>query len=647
MLYNYSITPLSENEFEKRAEDIVNQVKSGAVSMPLFKMAMVPEGNPVWDKAGKAVKLYGRYRDRLAKDGVEAGILIQASLGHGYPISHANFQLYEGISDADGTIANHYCPMDKNFLAYFSDVFKTLSKEKPKAIMLDDDFRMLVRPGNGCACPLHMAEFNRRTGLNMTRNELWAHISSHPANDSLTRTFVETQRDSLVEAARVFRAAIDEIDPTIQGINCTSGFFCEAVDYTNKVFAGKGNPTIVRVPNGCYAPYSVREFSDGLVKAAICNSRLKKRGIDIVLAETDTIPFNRYGKSARYLNSHYISSILEGIKGAKHWITRTTAFEPNSGKVYREILAKYNGMHEKLADIADSIKWAGLSATFIEQNDIKPGKLWGYHVHNIIKKNLERMGIPFYLSENSEKVNFIEGKVAKVLTDEKIKELFENSVFADGEAAKTLTERGYGEYLGVEVTDWDLGKASSETFDGTVYQTCTKQKNHKKLTPINSETQALSHIYLSEDGKAKLLAPAVTSFSRGDKLSVVFCGSPTFEFNYKEGFAFLNESRKAQIVELLRLAGALPVYCVGDDEICFKAGFLPDGKMIACVYLLGIDPVEGLNLFIEKAPESITVMQPDGSEKSVEFSACGDGVYNLNLRVETLEPAILFIKFNK
>ena len=403
---------------------------------------------------------------------------------------------------------------------------------------------------------------------------------------------------------------------------------------------------MVRVPNGCYAPYSVREFTKGIINAAICARRLKKRGIDILLAETDTIPFNRYAKSARHLHAHFASSILEGLKGAKHWLTRTSACEPESGKAYRDILAEHHKMYEKLADLSDDIKWVGVSAAFTEQRYMKfVGDVWYNHLHDIIEKNLERMGIPFYLSDEAEKLNFIEGKVAEALSDAELRKMFETSVFCDGLAAQILCERGYGEKLGVRVEEWDLGVCHGETFDGSLDQCCTKQKNMKKLTAINPSTEELSHNYFRKDGYAQLLGPAVTCLDRGEgRLSVVFCGSFTYNFDYMQGFAFLNESRKAQFISLFSRAGALPVYCVGDEEICFKAGILPDGRIMASAFLLGIDPAEGLDLFLEKEPEAITLMLPDGSEAPVSFTEKGNGVYTLDIRLETLYPVILFIE---
>lgn len=653
MLYNYSITPFFEDHFEEQIKGIVADVKSGTYTMPLFMMVLVPEGNPVWDKAGKKAKLYARYRDRLAEEGIEAGILIQASLGHGYPITHAPFQTYDGLFTEDGNCCpdgvqttNSYCPLDKGFLKHFGEVMKTLSKERPKAIMLDDDFRLMLRQGRGCACPLHMAEFNRRTGKNFTKQDLANHLKTHPIDDPLNVVFHEIQRDSMVEAVKVFRAAMDEVDPSIQGINCTSGHICEAVDYTNKFFAGSSNPTMVRVPNGCYAPYSVREFSRGIILAAICSRKLKKRGIEIILAETDTIPFNRYAKSARYLHAHFTSSILEGAKGAKHWLTRTSAFEPESGKAYRDILSRHNKMYERLADLSDDIKWLGVSAAFTEQHFMKlDNDIWFNHFHDVVQKNLERMGIPFYISEEAEKLNFIEGEVAATLTDEELHKMFETSVFCDGYAAQILCKRGFGKYLGVNAEDWDLGTCHGETFNGRLDNCCTGQKDKKKLTVTDPKTETVSHNYFRKDGYAELLAPAVTCLDRGDqKLSVVFCGSFTFNFDYMQGFAFLNETRKAQFVSLFSRAGALPVYLASDDEICMKAGIIKDGRMLVSVYSLGVDPMESLPLCLEKAPESISLMMPDGTEMPLTFTDKGNNIYDINVKVETLYPVILLIK---
>ena len=640
MLYNYSVTPLAEDHFEQRCEEIIKNVESKAIYMPIFSMTLVPEGTPVIDKVSEMARIYAKYRDALEKRGVESGIMVQASLGHGYGIIPNPFQKYVNVKD--GKEAFVCCPEDENFINHFCEVLKTLARQRPKAIMLDDDFRLMIRPGRGCACPLHMKEFNKRTGLNMTQEELTEHIFSHDENDPLTDVFRDTQRDSLIKAATKFREAIDSVDPTIQGINCTSGNVCESVMFTNKIFAGKGNPTIVRVPDGCYAPLSVREFSRGACNSAICISKLKKAGIDIILSETDTIPFNRYAKSASMLHALYSAAILEGAQGAKHWITRMSAFETKSAKAYRDILSKNNGFYEKLSEYSKQIKWVGANVGFVEQEKVRfqDRAIFASGRYSWAVKVFERMGLPFYFAEMGEKATFVDEDVVTVMTDEQIKKLFEGSVFVDGESAKMLVERGYGDLLGVDVADWDLGLVSSECFDMENRSTCTKQKNLKKLTITNSNAKALSFNHL----KFNVLAPAVTTLKRDDgKISVVYCGSRDAECNYIEGFAFLNASRKEQFVELLKEADALPIYCDGDDEICLRAGFVTDGRLLASVCKLGIDPLDSLKVYLAKEPKSIFMLEENGEEQPVEFEALGDNLYEIKQKVETMNPLVMLI----
>ncbi len=645
MLYTYSIMPLDEEHFDEICADVRDQYERGISSCPMFKLTLVPEGDPVWDKIGPACKVYRRFREALAPDGIKTGILIQASLGHAYAITPNPFRKYLNLDSGNEQFV--CCPADEGFLDHFSDVCRQIAAEHPDAIMLDDDFRMGVRPGRGCACSYHMQEFNRRAGTNMTREELYAHIMSHPESDRLTNIFLDTQRDSLVAAATRFREAIDSEDPTIQGINCTSGDACDFVADYCKIFAGKGNPSIVRCANGTYSPLSVRRFSDIMRTAAVRGGKLKNHGVDIVLAETDTVPFNRYAKSARYLHAHYAYSMLEGLKGAKHWITRLSAHEPNSGKAFRDILAKHAKMYEELARISDELSWVGCGSAFIEQS--RPRfhnenfRYW--HENEWIASNIERMGLPFYYTDKAGKALFVEQTVVADMSDEQIETLFEGSVFVDGDSAHLLCERGYGDRLGVLPTDWDKGPISGEYFADKTDCICSSQKRARVLTPTKEGVRELSYNFKWNDGNKNILAPAVTAYEReAGKLSVVYCGVPKADFKYTEGFAFLNETRKEQFVSLLKEAGALPVYCVGDDEVCLRAGTLADGSLFVSAVMLGYDPMDAMTLYLEKAPKAARLLLPDGTYVPVAFEKVGEDTYVFDARVEPMYPAFMVIE---
>ncbi len=644
MQHTYSIIPLEEGHFEEVCEDIRDQYKRGISSCPMFKLTLVPEGDPVWDKVGPACKIYRRYREALAPEGIKTGILVQASLGHAYKIVPNPFRKYVNL--VNGKEEFVCCPSDENFLDHFCDVLRQIAAEHPDAIMLDDDFRMVIRPGRGCTCAYHMQEFNRRAGTNMTRAELYEHIMSHPDNDPLTKIFLETQRDSLIHAATRFREAIDSVDPTIQGINCTSGDACDFVMHYCKIFAGKGNPSIVRCANGTYAPLTNRRFSDTMRMGAIRMGKLKNHGVDIVLAETDTCPFNRYAKSARYLHTHFAFSMLEGMKGAKHWLTRTSAYEPGSGKAYRDILAEHAGMYDELARLSDELSWVGCGSAFIEQDmpTFHNENFRYWHENEWIAAAIERMGLPFYYTDKKNKALFVEADLVNDMTDEQIETLFEGSVFVDGFSAKALCERGYGDRLGVDVSDWPFTCGFSERFDDAHDCLCTGQK-HTHLIEPRKGTRVISHNTTMQDGERVEISAAVTVYEReGGKLSVVFCGTPKSAFHYTEGFSFLNESRKKQMVALLREAGALPVYYVGDNEVCLRAGTLADGSLLVASVILGVDPMDTLTLNLEKAPKSARMLLPDGTYKNVTFTDLGNGTYDFAVRSEAMYAVFLIIE---
>ncbi|MBE6695235.1 MAG: hypothetical protein E7587_02165 [Ruminococcaceae bacterium] len=647
MEHVYSIMPLADDHFDERVADLIDQYKRRITSCPMFVMTLVPEGDPVIDKAEGFSRIYARYRDALAAEGVPSGVLVQSSLGHGGALTPAPFQRMVGFSD--GVTVNSYCPMDKRTVSYLASAIGRIASEHPSVIMLDDDFRVMMRPHEGCACPLHMAAFNERNKTNMTREQLVEYIKAHPrADDPLTASFEWLQREGLVEAVKAIRAEIDAVDPKIQGVNCTSGDECDTVTLTNPIFAGKGNPTVVRVPNGTYSPISTRQFSDTMRRAAVSGAKCRKYGIDFVLAETDTVPFNRYSKNARYLHAHYTYSILEGLRGAKHWITRLRSYEPKSGVAFRDILARHASFYDELARITEGIRFVGAASRFlIQENHVYfPRSIYEYHSNFWVSYALERLGIPFYFTDKPAPATFIESNIVSDMTENEIKEMLEGgSVFATAEAASDLVSRGYGDSVGVEVSSFEDKFPIGESFDGTLAETGTAQKNARRLTVTSPKTEALSYSYRKNGVDIEILSPAVTALCRDDgKYTFVFAGDPKSNFFYAEGFSFLCESRKSQLISLLKRANALPIYAEGDNELCLRAGYLSDGRLLAMLLVIGFDPEEDPVLYLEKAPKRILRLLPDGSYADTEFTPLGDSLYSISATAEPMYPLVLVIE---
>lgn len=643
-MYNYSIMPLDTDHLEAVCEDIRQQYRQGVTDCALFKMTLVPEGNPPIPKAEMMCEQFDQFREILSKDNIPCGMLMQASIGHGYTLD-ALFPFQQYIRLSDGGEEFIACPYDEGFQEYIRHTMEVMASHHPDVIMVDDDFRLInARAGKGCACPLHMAEFNRRSDVPKTREQLWNHVIGDEIEDMKYRDLhIQNQVDSLLASARAMREGIDRVDPTLPGIFCCVGNACEGAVEIATILAGKGNPVIVRVNNGNYTPAGARYFSRSMMRAAKQIAVMNAQGhVDAYLAETDTCPQNRYSTGAQSLHSHFTGTILEGASGAKHWITRLATHEPNSGKAYRKLLAKNTGFYQALSELVPSLRWTGclIPITAVPDYGFKGNSYfstWGLNI-------LERLGLPMYFSPNRDNAVFLDNDVDKEFSDEELLELFKGTVFVDGPAAESLTNRGFSKYLGVTATPWTGERLSGEALyiNGNI---CSAQYIGRKLTPIDDTVVTESMTYHLVGGKErKPLFPGVTVYKNElGGTAVTFCGQTDTPFSYGTAFSFLNESRKLQLIDLMKHYGDLPVYYPGDAEVYLRAAYMPDNSLFCGFFNIGLDPIEEIELVCDREISQVEMLMPDGSRKTCEFEQLGD---TLTVRepAYTLNPVILFLK---
>lgn len=645
MLELYSIVSLNnaDDHLEETCQDIRRQYEDGVASMALVMMTLVPEGIPPIDKAGIYCEKYDRIRNRLSEMGLECGILVQASIGHGWVMDYP-IPFQRCVNLTDGREINVCCPYDENFRSHFKSVMATITRHKPAAIMVDDDFRLIFRDGKGCACPKHMAAFNRLAGTNMTREELYAHTQGTSEEDRrYTELFIETQRDSLVGAARAYREGVDSVDPDMPVSFCTCGNSAEFAAEIAPILAGKGNPVVVRLNNGNYTAPGPRFFTRIMYRAAAQAAVLNGKA-DVLLAETDTCPQNRYSTSAQMMHAHFTGTILEGAAGAKHWITRLSTFEPDSGEAYRRKLAKYRGFYEALAGLYPTLKPVGCRIPVFRT----PGYGFG-SMPSIFESEgwpvcvLERMGLPMYFSAEPGGAVFMDGPADACLTDGEIMELFRGPLFLASDTAQRLNERGFSEYTGVEVRPWTGVNTSGEILPLRM-NSCPAQKKIRELAPLNDSVRAESTVYHLRDGKIREpLFPGVTSYKNPlGGTTYVFSGSPNVPYNIIDAFSFLNESRKLQLIDLLKRVKQLPVYYPGDAEVFLRAYECTDGSLMCALFNLGLDTLEDIPLFTEKSISRVTRLMPDGTRAEIPFRTEDDTTV-INTAAPTLEPVILFL----
>ena len=642
-MHYYSIMRLDLDHIDEYCEDIKAQCESGVSDCALFSMPLVPEGNPPVDKAGLMVEQYKKYKEKLDAMGIRNGILVQCSIGHSYPLGGLfPFTQYENVINGNKEFV--CCPYDDDFCEFFKGVMSTLASAKPDVIMIDDDFRLMHRPGGGCGCPLHMAEFNRLAGTDMTREELMEIMKKEEGvNRPYTDIFVETQKQSLLKAARAMREGIDAVDPSTPGLTCGCGDNEEFFDEIAQIFAGKGQPVVVRLNCGNYLTSSGREFTRTFLRTAAQIAKLKGKA-DVFLDETDTCPQNRYSTSAQVLHAHHVGAVLEGVNGAKHWITRAP-YEPDSGKAYRKILSKYHGMYIALADIVPSLKWRGFRIPVLAKPYHAPTEpVWSPERGGWGVNLIERLGLPMYFSAENNGIACYEGPADRVLSDEQITEFLSGTVILASDAAKRLQDRGFGKYLGVEVREWKGLPPSNEK----IYSNNNNypvQKNVMELVPMNDSVVVESMVQHSKD-KVNFtpLFPGSTVYKNelGGTV-IVFSGTPVSDFNFVQPFSFLCEGRKKQLIKLAVNANELPVYYPDDAEIYLRAADMSDGGLFCSIFNLGLDVLEEIPLITEKEVSSVDMMLPDGTWTSCRFRKENNQII-IETSAQILNPVILILR---
>jgi len=639
----YSITGMNMEHVDEICMDLKRQQEERVSDYAMLMMYFTADGTPPVDKAEFYCKQYDVFREKLDAMGVKHGVLVQATLGHGVePNENHPFQRFHRLMD--GGVRPVCCPYDEGFREYIKNQMRTLAKHHPPVIMIDDDNGIIYR-GKGCCCPLHMKELSRRIGREMTREELWAHTQGDSEEDRYyTKVFIETQGEALVAGVKAMREGIDSVDPTIQGIISTAGNYCEFTEEMAAAFAGQNNPKIVRINNGNYTPAGARFFTMNMLRAATQREILGDK-IDMFLAETDTCPQNRYSTGAQSLHSHMTGTILEGAKGAKHWITRVQAYEPASGEAYRKILGKHRGFYEKLGELVDAMQPVGCR---IPLSTVKDYGMTAESVLKVILSGwaccvLERFGVPLYFSGKTGGAVFFDDDVTWKFTDEEIYECFKGPVFLSAKAAKALNERGFSKYIGVDVRPWE-GKLPNREIIYATDQPAQVQIGVQELVPLYEDVKWDSEvIHIEKLTSKEALFPGSTIFKNPlGGTTFVFSGTPHTEFRYAQAFSFLNESRKKQFVNMLKSVEQIPVYYPGDIDIYMRAGYLPDKSLLCAMFNISLDPLEEITLILDRPAQKIEKLASDGSRVICQFYE-EDGVTHVTETAHILNPVVLII----
>lgn len=214
------------------------------------------------------------------------------------------FTNMRSVSGAE--IKEFMCPKDENFVRFSAAYIKDIAKTGVDIIQFDDDFRYgALSDSPACLCNRHIAEINRITGENSTREELEKHIVSGGKN-KYRDAYLKANGDAFRNYAAEIRKAVDEINPNIRigACACMSSW---DIDGTNaaelaKILAGNTRPFVRLIG----APYwAVSDAWGNGLQDVVELERMESswtRGDNIeIIAEGDVFPRPRTRCPANYL----------------------------------------------------------------------------------------------------------------------------------------------------------------------------------------------------------------------------------------------------------------------------------------------------------------------------------------------------------
>ena len=256
----------------------------------------------VSDEAREAwLDLAAEAHDFYTDNGYECGVWI-STLGYGGALfsntkNEGDLTQIRSVIGKEGGDA--ICPTDPRFVASVIQTIQGLARRGVRMIMLDDDLCLSVRPGIGCACEMHLAEFSRRMGEEITLHDLPERLFTGKTN-RYRRTWLQMQGDTLRGFCHTLRKALDEIDPTVRMGFCAgyTSFDVEGADAIEltHILAGNTKP-FMRFTSAPYWLFSQR-FGQLPLPSMIELVRMQEawaNGHDIELfIECDTYPHDRF-----------------------------------------------------------------------------------------------------------------------------------------------------------------------------------------------------------------------------------------------------------------------------------------------------------------------------------------------------------------
>lgn len=507
--------------------------------------------------------------------GIETAAWI-TTLGFGIPMTHYNKDVAASYTRiralCDRELDDAICPMDPNFCEMTEGIIEDLVRTGINMIMLDDELVLSVRPGIGCVCDRHMAEYCRRLGESVSREDV-AHLVFSGGANRYRDVWIELMGDTLKTFCHRLRAAADRIDPTVRMGFCAGfsswDFECADALELTRILAGKNRP-FLRFSGAPYwlaaRRFGMQNLQTYIEFARTQNAWCKESDMDIeVFTESDTYPRDRFHTPATYSECFHLATLAsDGLPILKYMYDYMCAPDFETG--YVEAHVRHLPLQKKIEEIFSGKSALGVRVyeTMRKLKDAELGELF-------------RKGeIPSHAAEKELMQRFAFSTAQMLITPHAIPTVYEGEGLcgiAFGENARCLPKTAFKKGLILDIKaaqilqgqGIDVGLRSAEPMVGGFIEQFGGQSPDTDLyattvvhrITVDGRAEVLSR-FISNEFFAKETFPAVYRYENENGERFLVCAFDA-EKQKDSSSLYWSYGRGRQIADQIEWLGGAPL----------------------------------------------------------------------------------------
>ena len=623
-----NIVPSMPGQEEVAAADAIEFAERTGNPYCLYCLTLHPQGKPASKTVDAGVASYRKWAKLLEGSAVRPAILLQAIVGHWTrDFAEKDREPWQRAINIKGVVTR-YCPLDPDYQAYIRDTARKLAECRPAVILSDDDVRAFS-PLAECTCPLHTAEYNRRTGLSLTPDGLRSLIAKADWRSREHQAFAEMQRDTVTTVCRLLREGIDSVDPSIPSGVCEPGWAWAQryIPETARAMAGTNHTAFARLANGEYFEHAAKSGVGSVTMRTMASAeRLRNSGL-LLLDEADTWPHNAWSKSAAAFHAKLAVSAFIGLKGAKLWYVNTHKGRYPVNRHYTDVLERHRGFYPAISAVARGTSPEGVlvpcAREFPDFSVAASGSGYTFDPGGWVQNVFSWYGIPYRATEvfDRDGIYAISGeKFISRLGDDDIRAMLSRRAIIEGGAAKALLGRGFGELMGVELVEGEplfTGDYSEVRDDFMPFPKSTRPVLFRALPGAKT----LSSFIWRESSLVKefdrVAASGVVFTNRLGGTVVTTSLTPGLSGAYR-----CSEARQMYVNDLLDAAGgkAFENSCMNAQNVQALVRRAPDGTEYLLVENLNYDSENVVHVRRSARPAKVEVLSDHGQWKPANSS---------------------------